>query len=305
MPKQRPPKTSKLSDGGVRLIWSYAAAGYDVDDYPAYTDHAALSPRHPGALRRATDRMEVRAYEAAFATRGNPKSSGFGGSIFGPEELKPTIVPRGGEVAHNDIGLFEPDMLVDLVNSARQPGEEGALSFVNKWGVLAATGWTSSGLRTMLLSDFEERRTELVECYRIVDEVGAHGYTREKFTEEIQRKFAPHRRDDGKTVPGLGLLHARFDDNGRFLLQPMTLEQLAYLQIGQRALGRIATTECRNCGRLLALGTDDGQTKTGRPRMYCDGRCTTAAFRKDNRERLNGERRAKRARQRRQGKTAI
>src|SRR5262249_34883235 len=118
-----------MSEGLVRLNWTVDSRGYDI----VWRDESYY-------------RGEVR------------------GMILEDCYVGDFRIERGGNSRKYEANLLEHEIFRDLVNSARRPGHEGVLEFVNKWGLLTKV-WNPP------LKKFLERRDSIVRAleYRYED----------------------------------------------------------------------------------------------------------------------------------------
>jgi hypothetical protein len=256
-----------MSDGLVRLIWEVDPRGYEIvkhdalrgRDYPALSAavHGPLSSRR-AQLRLAImwDRLEVR------------------------DDVE-FIVPRGGKPTRYEAALLEHEIFLDLANSARRPGPDGVLEFVNKWGQL-------TGPLIRPLEGFLRERDALVRALGHADKDIAHLLNEVSKRESPAFLEIPHRE--------LGILHARSVHKGRssrVFLQSETLLQFCTLELLRAHDSDIDIKACGACGKFLPL------PRKGRPKKFCDDTCKMKSYRFRHRDKLNRARRRERAKRRR------
>ena len=169
--------------------------------------------------------------------------------------------------------LLEHEIFLDLVNSARRPGEAGVLEFVEKWGLLRKGGMQS-------LERFLRGRDDFL------------AFMDGNLSPDVMRNLVG---DSGFFELGFGPVDVRLEKiRGRplFFFQPRTLLQFCVLEYLHTRTGGIDLKSCEACGALLRL------PKLGRPARYCDDACKMAAYRAKHRGRINRDRRQYRAKQR-------
>jgi len=186
----------------------------------------------------------------------------------GPGQVE-YIVPLSSKPRFIDVALLEHEIFIDLANSARLPGAEGILEFVNKWGLL-----TNHQLE--LVRDFLDARQDL--------RLAMQGDTN-----ATNRLVARGRGPSGRRG-GAGPLHMGFLKK-RLIFAADSLVQFCALELIQANEGGIDVMRCGACGNFLPLH------RKGRPKRYCGNVCRSAAFRAAHRDDINRVRRQKRKRQ--------
>jgi hypothetical protein len=206
-------------------------------------------------------------YPAGYKIAKRTHRPGTGAARLYGDGVQDCIVPAGPKMKKYQTALLEHEVFRDLANSARRPGPEGVLQFVNKWGLLTKSDWRES------LERFMNRR--------------------EGFLDFMSGKLTPHFAAElGPFIDGVGYLETHLETRrGRpqLFFQADTLLQFCVLEFIQATAGGIDLTACDACGALLPLH------KKGRPKRYCDDACKMKAYRGNHRDEINRGRRESRA----------
>jgi hypothetical protein len=243
-----------VPDGRVRLKWRVSTRGYHI-------------------VRR-----DMRAPDAPNSLVAKAEKVSLGYQGLADRDYLDFIVSLGRETTEYEAGLLEHAIFRDLVNSAQQPGPEGVLGFVRRWGQL----------------NYDWRRPQPLETFIRVRNT-------------IVRALDHHWRDmppglgelftwPGLPADDLGGLGVRIEvKRGRLepYFQTQSLLQFCVLELLHAHAGRIDFMRCEACGLLLPL------PKAGRPNLYCSNKCKQRAWRaKHPREprRAEGQKRTRRRR---------
>lgn len=223
----------------IRLEWLLDSKGYDLEqDQPP-----ALQPP---ATRAYGKRRSVRAGDDTIAGQGALTRGAY-------------IVPRGGTVEPYPLEGTEDRVSFALMNIPATP--EGALDFVNEWGMPHSHG------RTYV--------SEILDVRNSMQTVVLHAI---KSNWPKLERIMPEK--------GIGRLSVRFgrlrgDSSPRVFLQPDSLFSFCWLELMQILAGGVAIRACLNCGAFFSIGIERGTRST---RQYCSDRCRVAMHRKAKRD---------------------
>jgi hypothetical protein len=248
-----------MADGLVRLIWEVDSAGYEIvkKEYRPRPRSASAGLEIAKKYRRS-----VSLYDEIVEKKHRHREQN-------------CIVPRSGNDTQYEASLLEYEIFRDLANSARRPGPEGVLQFVNTWGLLM-DGWGES------LAEFVSQRDALL----------AHMSGNWAFVADPGRVWG------FGTDPGRGYFGELFvsleKKRGRppLFFQAQSLLQFCVLEFYHAKLNKIDLTACAACGELLPLH------KQGRPKRYCKDACKMAAWRGKHGDVINRRRRENRSKDR-------
>jgi hypothetical protein len=214
----------------VRVIWEVCPRGYDI------VRRDESQSKWPGDIRP---------------------------DFLGKDCVGDFIVARDESRREYEADLLEHEVFRDLVNSAQQPGPDGVLQFVNKWGLLTK-------LVDPPLNFFLRERDSVVRALGNVEDMA------DLMLSVSRSSLSPWRG-------GVGWVDTRVERMGRGKLQlhfeAQTLLQFCTLELLHIRTRSVDITACGACGLLLPLH------KEGRPKAYCDDACKMVAYRKRNSDR--------------------
>jgi len=245
-------KGKPMPDGLVRLKWSVNPRGYHI------TKRDMRGPNAP--VKGSAEEVSIRLQ-----------------GLSGRDVLE-YLVSRGRESTEYEAELLQHSIYLDLANSERQPGHEGVLGFVTRWGLL-----TRDWHRPQALENFIRARNSII---RVL------GLPIRDVRPVLEELFSW----PGRPGNGLGRLDVRVEVRRGKLqtyFEASSLLQFCALELLRARVGGIDVTVCHACGQHLPL------PKVGRPKLYCDDRCKMRAWRNKHRDAVNRVRRQKRPRRHR------